>query len=127
MPTGRILIVDDTPANLQLAAFLLKAAGFSVDMASNALEGIEKARTGADLILMDVQMSGMDGLTATRHIKADARLAHVPVVALTANAMQGDRERCLDAGCSGYITKPINTKEFAGLVASYLHAQPRKT
>ncbi|MDO8541273.1 MAG: response regulator [Opitutaceae bacterium] len=124
MPSGRILIVDDTVANLQLASFLLKAAGFSVNTAASAQEGIEKARSGVELILMDVQMSGMDGLTATRLIKADAALAHIPVVALTANAMQGDKERCLEAGCVGYITKPINTKQFASTVTSFLKAQP---
>lgn len=124
MPSGRILIIDDTAANLQLASFLLRAAGFSVNTAASGPEGIDKARNGVDLILMDVQMSGMDGLTATRLIKTDATLAHVPVVALTANAMQGDKERCLEAGCSGYITKPINTKEFASTVTTFLKAQP---
>ena len=113
MAGERLLIVEDNPINLQLAEFLLSAAGYRVDSATSALEGIEIAVAEPPaLILMDVELPGMDGLTATRRLKADPATAHVPVVALTADAMQGDRERCLEAGCDGYIAKPINTRTF---------------
>lgn len=128
MGIGHILIVDDNSTNLQLAEFLLRAAGFSVTTATDAQEGIRKATTASpDLILMDVQMPNMDGLTATRQIKSDATISHIPVVALTAHAMQGDKERCLEAGCVGYIIKPIKTAEFARTVAEYLTAGRPKT
>jgi two-component system, cell cycle response regulator DivK len=124
MAGERILIVEDNPVNLQLAQFLLKAAGFAVDSAGTAPEGVDKARASLpDLILMDVELPGMDGLTATRLLKADPATKAIPVVALTANAMRGDRERCLEAGCAGYISKPISAKEFAGTVSSYLQAK----
>ena len=121
MRSRSILIIDDNPTNLQLAQFLLSTAGFSVSTATDPREGIRKAkRSLPDIILMDVEMPGMDGLVATRQIKADPALAHIPVVAVTADAMQGDKERCLAAGCVGYITKPIKTTEFATTVAQYL-------
>ena len=115
----RLLIVEDNPINLQLAEFLLSAAGYRVDSAASALEGIEIAVAEPPaLILMDVELPGMDGLTATRRLKGDPATAHVPVVALTANAMQGDHERCLEAGCDGYIAKPIDTRSFVPLSRS---------
>jgi len=90
-------------------------------MAGNAEEAVQRLATGApDLILMDVQMPGMDGLTLTRRLKDDKRTAGIPVIALTALAMTGDRERTLEAGCSGYISKPINTRTFASEVSKYL-------
>src|SRR5207247_4720845 len=104
--------------------FVLREAGFNVTSASNATEGIKKAKSEEPaLILMDVEMPGMDGLTATRHIKADPAMSHIPIVALTAYAMSGDKERCLAAGCAGYITKPINTKQLAQSVSEYLKSQ----
>ena len=119
MAGERLLIVEDNPMNLQLAEFLLSAAGYRVDSAASALEGIEIAVAEPPaLILMDVELPGMDGLTATRRLKADPATAHVPVVALTANAMQGDHERCLEAGCDGYIAKPIDTRRFVPLSRS---------
>ena len=124
MASRNILIVEDNPSNLQLAEFLLKTAGFSVSSACNGSEGVEKAKSGGfDLILMDIEMPGMDGLTATRHIKAEPSLAHIPIIALTAYAMKGDKEKCLAAGCTGYITKPINTREFALTISEYMNPQ----
>jgi two-component system cell cycle response regulator DivK len=118
--TKNILIVEDNPANLQLAAFLLQTAGFTTGSAGNGAEAIEAAKSGKyQLILMDIEMPGMDGLTATQLIKADAALAHIPILALTAYAMKGDKERCMAAGCSGYITKPINTQEFVRTVSGF--------
>ncbi len=116
-----ILIVEDNEANRLLAGAVLEREGYRVEMAGNADEAFQKlARGSPDLILMDVQMPGMDGLTLTRRLKGDARTADIPVVALTALAMMGDRERTLEAGCSGYISKPINTRTFASEVSKYL-------
>jgi CheY-like chemotaxis protein len=116
-----ILIVEDNEANRLLAGAVLEREGYRVEMAGNADEALQKlARGSPDLILMDVQMPGMDGLTLTRRLKGDARTADIPVVALTALAMMGDRERTLEAGCSGYISKPINTRTFASEVSKYL-------
>jgi CheY-like chemotaxis protein len=116
-----ILIVEDNEANRLLAGAVLEREGYRVEMAGNAEEALQKLANGSpDLILMDVQMPGMDGLTLTRRLKGDARTAHIPVVALTALAMMGDRERTLEAGCSGYISKPINTRTFASEVSKYL-------
>ena len=116
-----ILIVEDNEANRLLAGAVLEREGYRVEMAGNAEEALQKLADGSpDLILMDVQMPGMDGLTLTRRLKGDARTADIPVVALTALAMMGDRERTLEAGCSGYISKPINTRTFASEVSKYL-------
>ena len=116
-----ILIVEDNEANRLLAGAVLEREGYRVEMAGNAEEALQKlANRSPDLILMDVQMPGMDGLTLTRRLKGDARTAAIPVVALTALAMMGDRERTLEAGCSGYISKPINTRTFASEVSKYL-------
>jgi CheY-like chemotaxis protein len=118
-----ILIVEDNEANRLLAGAVLEREGYRVDMAGNAEEALQKLANGSpDLILMDVQMPGMDGLTLTRRLKGDARTADIPVVALTALAMMGDRERTLEAGCSGYISKPINTRTFASEVSRYLRS-----
>ncbi len=116
-----ILIVEDNEANRLLAGAVLEREGYRVEMAGNAEEALQKLVNGSpDLILMDVQMPGMDGLTLTRRLKGDVRTADIPVVALTALAMMGDRERTLEAGCSGYISKPINTRTFASEVSKYL-------
>jgi len=116
-----ILIVEDNEANRLLAGAVLEREGYRVEMAGNAEEALQKLANGSpDLILMDVQMPGMDGLTLTRRLKGDARTAAIPVVALTALAMMGDRERTLEAGCSGYISKPINTRTFAAEVSKFL-------
>ncbi len=118
-----ILIVEDNEANRLLAGAVLEREGYRVEMAGNAEEALQKlANRSPDLILMDVQMPGMDGLTLTRRLKGDARTADIPVVALTALAMMGDRERTLEAGCSGYISKPINTRTFASEVSKYLRS-----
>lgn len=124
---ARILIVEDTPANMVLVLTLLESAGHTLFQAERALLGIEIAmREPLDLILMDIQMPGMDGIEATRILKANTRTRAVPVIALTALAMKGDRERLLAAGCDDYIEKPIDYSEFLGRVAAMLerHAGP---
>jgi len=123
MKNGRalILIVEDNEANQLLASTVLEREGFRVELAVNSVEALEKLNsTPPDLILMDVQLPGQDGLSLARRLKADQKTAAIPIVALTALAMLGDKERTLDAGCIGYIPKPINTRTFAAEVRRYL-------
>jgi len=112
-----ILVIEDNAANMKLAVFLLKTEGYEVLQASDAEEGITLARERLPaLILMDVQLPGMDGLAATRLLKSDAATCKMKVVALTAFAMTGDREKIEAAGCDGYIAKPIRYLEFLKVV-----------
>lgn len=121
--TIQILVVDDKPTNLKLASDVLEMAGYSTIKAADAEEAQKiLQQTTPDLILMDIALPGMDGLTLTRKLKADERLQHVPVVALTAFAMKGDEQKALDAGCVGYITKPIDTRTLAQRVSDLLKA-----
>jgi two-component system, cell cycle response regulator DivK len=117
----RILYVEDDPNNRLLVRRILMSEGVTVEEAENALEGISKAlSTLPDLILMDISMPGMDGLQATMEIRNNPEIAHIPVVALTANVMDGDREMTLNAGCNGYIGKPIDVDTFADEVFGFL-------
>ncbi|MGO8687592.1 MAG: ATP-binding protein [Candidatus Dormibacteria bacterium] len=118
---NRILLVEDNASSRQLARMVLNGSGFDVDVAADGAEGLKKARaTIYDLVLMDVELPGMDGLTVTRMLKSDPKTADVPVVALTANAMKGDEQEALAAGCSGYISKPIEVASFVQRIATYL-------
>jgi len=118
----RILYIEDNRDNRLLVRRILLSEGFEVFEASSAEEGIALAEADPpDLILMDVNMPTLDGLTATGHIRNNERLRHIPVVALTANAMRGDREKALDAGCDGYIQKPIDVDRFPTEVLRYLN------
>lgn len=120
----RILIVDDNPTNLRLAASVLALEGHQVDQAQDAAQALTYlASTEPDLILMDVALPDMNGLVLTRRIKADVRWQHIPVVALTAFAMKGDVQRAHEAGCVGYLSKPIDTREFACQVAAFFAPQ----
>jgi CheY-like chemotaxis protein len=121
MKNARILVVDDNPTNLKLVSDLLAFEGHEVLNAMDAEEAqIVLTRTLPDLILMDIALPGMDGLTLTRHLKADPRTRHIRIVALTAFAMKGDEQKALDAGCDGYITKPIDTRALPAEVAGIL-------
>jgi CheY-like chemotaxis protein len=118
---GHILIVDDNPIDLKLATGLLEVHGFRVDGAADAEEAQRLLLyIVPDLIVTDIALPGMDGLTFTRKLKADDRLKHVPVVALTAFALPGDEERAAEAGCRSYIVKPINIRQFAGQITEIL-------
>ncbi len=120
MKNPQILVVDDNPTNLKLASDVLESAGFQVTKAMNAEDAqVIIARAAPDLILMDIALPGMDGLTLTRMLKADPATRHIRIVALTASAMKGDDLKALDAGCDGYITKPIDTRTLPGQVAKY--------
>ena len=117
----RVLVVEDNPANMTLAVFLLESAGHSVLSATDAEVAMAMARAEQpDLILMDIQLPGMDGLEATTLLKADEATRAIPVIALTALAMKGDEERIRAAGCDGYIAKPIRYREFLAAVALQL-------
>jgi CheY-like chemotaxis protein len=116
----RILLAEDNPANQKLVAYALKERGHCVEIAANGLEAVElSSRGGYDVILMDVQMPEMNGLDAARVVRArENGNQHVPIIALTAHAMRGDRERCLAAGMDAYLSKPIASREMIGLVES---------
>ncbi len=118
---NHILLVEDNPSNRELTKLVLSGNGFEVDIAIDGHEGLQKARDRKyDLILMDVQLPGLDGLTVTRMLKGDPSTASTPIVALTANAMRGDEQKAMAAGCSGYITKPIEVARFVQQIADYL-------
>jgi two-component system, cell cycle response regulator DivK len=105
---ARVLIIEDNPANMKLAMFLLHKAGHAAFSAVDAENGIAVARDAQpDLILMDIQLPGMDGLTATAILKQDASTSHIPIIALTAMAMKADEEKSQSAGCDAYIAKPL--------------------
>ena len=121
MPGEPILIVDDTPVNLKLTRMLLEHEGYKVRTAASAEEALELLETfHPRLVLADIQLPGMDGLEMPRHIKADPRNGDVWVVALTAYAMKGDEERAMQAGCDGYITKPIDTRALGAKLREYI-------
>jgi two-component system cell cycle response regulator DivK len=116
-----VLIVEDNPANMKLATFLLLKAGHTVLSAIDAEAGLTLARgEHPNLILMDIQLAGMDGLEATRLLKADDATRGIAVIALTALAMKGDEERIRAAGCDGYIAKPIAYQNFLATIADQL-------
>jgi len=120
-----ILIVEDNPINLKLATDVLEFEGHGILKAMDATEAQDiLAGTLPDLILMDLALPGMDGLTLTRILKAEARTRQIPVIALTAFAMKGDARKALNAGCAGYITKPIDTRKFPAQVAGFLETPP---
>lgn len=116
-----ILIVEDDPKNLKLIRDLLQIRGYTTLEATDGKQGVDMARAKIpDLILMDIQMPVMDGFEAISILKADPVTKSIPIIALTAFAMQGDREKCMEAGCNDYITKPLDTRAFVTKVKEYL-------
>ena len=121
MAGEKILLVEDNAVNRRLAGFLLRSQGYQVREAATAQEAFEVLKAERpDLILMDVQLPGMDGLEATKKLKEDPATRDIPVVAVTSYAMKGDREKALAAGCAGYITKPIDKATFVQEVSRHL-------
>ena len=121
---AKILVVDDDARNLRLAVTVLEQAGHEVLSAEGGAEGVEAAHAHApDLVLMDMQMPGMDGVSALRRLRAEPRTAALKVVALTALAMKGDRERLIKEGFDGYLEKPIRYKAFLVSVAALLQGK----
>jgi CheY-like chemotaxis protein len=116
-----ILIVEDHPANRRLLSFLLAAHGYDFHTAADAPAALAMLDTlSPRLILMDLQLPGMDGLELTRRLKSDPRTCNIRIVAVTAYAMKGDEQRVRDAGCDGYVTKPIDTRQLPQTIAGYL-------
>lgn len=125
MATGPILIVDDNPANLELLLVILARDGYELRTATDATEALALINSiRPALILLDLQLPGMDGLSLTRLLKSRADTTSIPVVAVTAFAMKGDEEKARNAGCDAYLTKPIDKRILRDLVASYVR-EPR--
>jgi CheY-like chemotaxis protein len=121
MSGEKILLVEDNEVNRRLAEFLLRSQGYQVREAANAQEAFDILKTERPaLIVMDIQLPGMDGLEVTKKLKEQQATADIPVIAVTSYAMKGDREKALAAGCVGYITKPINKVTFIQEIASHL-------
>jgi CheY-like chemotaxis protein len=121
MAGEKILVVEDNDANMLLTTDILEVSGYVVVQAESAEQAIAMARAEAPaLILMDIALPGMDGLAAAGLLKADEAARRIPIVALTAYAMKGDRERILAAGCDGYVTKPFEIAEFLKTVAEFV-------
>src|ERR1051325_4977822 len=118
----RVLVVEDNDMNMQLVEYLLEEGGYQIVKAASGEEALSITRGGEplDLILMDIHLPGMDGLSVVREMKSDARTQNVPILALTAHAMRGDKDRFLEAGCDGYISKPIDVKTFIASIEQYL-------
>lgn len=115
------MLIEDNEQNRYLATFLLERSGLTVAVAADGLSGITLAeRLKPDLILLDIQLPTMDGHAVARALRSNASLCDTPIVAVTSYAMPGDRERCLDAGCNGYIEKPINPETFVKEISAYL-------
>lgn len=120
MKLPRVLVVDDNALNVELLSFVLTEDVFEVQTAGHAQEALLAiASFRPDLILMDMHLPGMDGLVLTRQLKADPALRHIVIVAFTASAMKGDRTRMLEAGCDGYLSKPIDVDTFAASVLAF--------
>jgi CheY-like chemotaxis protein len=120
---ARVLLVEDNPVNQRLALTVLKKKGYTVEVATNGREAIDKidsAATQYDIVLMDVQMPVLDGLETTRLLRLNPKWKDLPIIAMTAHAMTGDRERCLEAGMSGYISKPVQAALLIATVEEFL-------
>lgn len=120
MPKNRVLVVEDNEDNMTLIVDVLQSLDYEVIQAKDGEQGVLMATDMIpDVILMDLSLPRMDGWTATKTIKQNQKLHHIPIIALTAHAMVGDRERALAAGCDDYISKPINLQELAGKLSNY--------
>ncbi len=117
----RVLVVEDNDMNMQLVEYLLEEGGFQILKATSGEEALSvTSKVIPDLILMDIHLPGMDGLSVVREMKANQRTMGIPILALTAHAMRGDRDRFLEAGCDGYISKPIDVKSFIPSIERFL-------
>lgn len=116
-----ILYIEDNPLNMRLVRKLLKSFGYDMIEAIDGASGLDKLHVNQpDLILMDVNLPDVDGLDLTQRIKKMEEFDHIPIIALTANAMHGDRQRCLEAGCQGYLPKPVSRTELRNMVNHFL-------
>ncbi len=121
----KILVVEDDQDNREMVIKVLKHNGYGAIEAVDGEEAVEKARAeNPDLILLDLYIPKMDGYEVTRRLKGDQGLQHIPIIALTAHAMKGNREEALAAGCDGYIAKPINVRELPQQIDHFLRRSP---
>jgi two-component system cell cycle response regulator DivK len=119
-----VLVVEDNDMNMQLVEYLLEEGGYAIVKATSGEEALALTRSETqrpDQILMDIHLPGMDGLSVVREMKSDTRTNRIPILALTAHAMRGDKDRFLEAGRDGYISKPIDVKTFLSAIETYLH------
>jgi CheY-like chemotaxis protein len=122
MAAKTVLVIEDNELNMKLVKSLLQLGSYQVLEAQDAERGIKLAGDHLpDLILMDIQLPGMDGLAATRLLKKNEALKNIPIIALTSYAMQGDEQKAMDAGCAGYLTKPIHTRDFLERIDQFLN------
>jgi len=126
MAGKEILIVEDNPLNLELAKDILQSEGYEVSVATSGLEALERIKVSKpDLVIMDIQLPSMDGLTVTKILKSDPVTRDIPVIALTAYAMKGDEEKMKEAGCSDYVPKPLDVKRFISVVAKHVQVESK--
>ncbi len=118
---NKLLLIEDNEQNIYLMKFLLEKNGFEVVDAPNGRDGIEKAKSiDPAAILLDIQLPDLDGHAVARELRKIKELDRVPIIAVTSYAMTGDREKCIEAGCTGYIEKPINPDSFVDEIRKYL-------
>ncbi len=118
---AKILYIEDNQQNFYLVEYILKAKGHEIFWARSGKSGLEAAAAAPpDLVLLDIQLPEMDGYAVAKALKADPDMAGIPIVALTSYAMAGDRQKALEAGCDGYIEKPLNPRTFAEQIEGFL-------
>ena len=123
----KILIVEDDPRNMRLITMTLGAMGYELVEASDGEKALDMAmRQRPDLIIMDIQLPKVNGLEVTRKLRQTLAVNHIPIIAIAAYAMKGDKEKAIDAGCDTYLPKPINTRELPGLIAEMLQQRQKR-
>ena len=123
---GRILIVEDNPQSMRLLEMVLRAENYTLLKATDGEEALDMAmREYPDLIIMDMQLPKINGLEVTRKLRETPAFSHTPIIAITAYAMKGDRERVIESGCSAYLSKPINTRELPEMIAKMLQQRQK--
>jgi len=127
MTTQKVLIVEDNPMNMRLIEMILKSDDYLLLKATDGEEALAIAAIDhPDLVLMDIRLPKLNGLEVAKRLKQNAQLKHIPIIALTAHAMKGDMEKAIEAGCEGYVSKPIDTRQLPKLVADMLSAHQLK-
>jgi CheY-like chemotaxis protein len=127
MTIQKVLIVEDNPMNMRLIEMILKSDDYVLLKATDGEEALAIAAIDhPDLVLMDIRLPKIDGLEVAKRLKRNAKLSDIPIIALTAHAMKGDMEKAIEAGCEGYVSKPIDTRQLPKLVANTLSAHQRK-
>ncbi len=124
----RILIVEDNPQNMKVFEMILSAKGYSLLKATDGEEALDMALSGCpDLIIMDIQLPGMSGLEVTRKLRENSAFSRIPIIAISAYAMEGDREKAIGAGCNAYLSKPFSIHELRGIIAEMLLPRQKDT